>query len=228
MKCNIVKDLLPAYIDGLTSKETNEEIEKHLNECRTCRTIYEQMTAEITVNVPSAENEVDFLRKWKTRTRQMYGLVAISTCALLAMLSIVTLLISGIGFQNSLMNYFDSFTLMFVLLPCAWILFYTRSFKAFGRAFLFAVGRRGNSIAAYRESLYAVSMVMAISSVFGCLGFIIGMLNCIRSTDLSSIEGVGWVIQSTSVAMLSLFYPLLICVVLLPIYFMLKKHIAEK
>ena len=27
MKCCIVKDLLPGYIDGLTSEETNEEVE---------------------------------------------------------------------------------------------------------------------------------------------------------------------------------------------------------
>ena len=33
MKCCIVRDLLPGYIDGLTSSETNEEIERHLEEC---------------------------------------------------------------------------------------------------------------------------------------------------------------------------------------------------
>lgn len=228
MKCSIIKDLLPSYIDGLTSSDTNTEIEKHLKECASCSTIYEQMTAEITVDIPSAENEIDFLKNLKNRIRQMYGLVALSTCAVLAILSIIILLISGIGFQNDLMNYFDSFTLLFVLLPCMWILLYTRSFRAFGRAFLFAVGKRGNSISAYRESLHAVKMVMAISSVFGCLGFIIGMMNCIRTTELSSIEGFGWVLRSVSVAMLSLFYPLLLCVILIPIYFMLKKHIDKK
>ena len=30
MKCCIVKDLLPGYIDGLTSEETNEEMKMHL------------------------------------------------------------------------------------------------------------------------------------------------------------------------------------------------------
>lgn len=224
MKCNIVKDLLPAYIDGLTSQDTNKEIEEHLKECRACRTIYEQMTADIALDIPSAEHEIDFLKKLKARTQQMYGLVALSTCA---MLGIVILLISGIGFQTSLWNYYDSFTLMFVLLPCVWILFYTKSFKAFGRALLFAAGRRGNSMPAYRESLHAVSMVMVISSVFGCLGFIIGMINCSRSADLSYMEGIGDVIRCLAVVMLSLFYPLLICVILLPIYFMLKKHIEK-
>ena len=27
MKCEIIRDLLPLYIDGLTSKESNQEIE---------------------------------------------------------------------------------------------------------------------------------------------------------------------------------------------------------
>lgn len=228
MKCCIVKDLLPSYIDGLTSEETNAEIEKHLEGCTACHTIYEQMTAVISDKMPSEEKEIDFLKNLKTRTQQMYGIVVFSTCAVLAVLSIVLHLISGIGFGHDFMIFYDSFTLMFVLLPCAWILFCTKSFKAFGRAFLFVVGKRGNSLAAYKESLLAVRMVMAISAVFGGLGFLIGMINCIRHTDLSSMEGFVWVLRGVSVAMLSLFYPLLICVVLMPVYFMLKKHIEEK
>ena len=31
MKCEIIQDLLPNYIDGLTSPVTNQEIENHLN-----------------------------------------------------------------------------------------------------------------------------------------------------------------------------------------------------
>ena len=43
MKCEVVRDLLPSYIDGLTSGVTNEEIEKHLDECVTCRQYYREM-----------------------------------------------------------------------------------------------------------------------------------------------------------------------------------------
>lgn len=43
MKCEIVRDLLPSYIDGLTSSVTNEEIEKHLDECVMCRQFYREM-----------------------------------------------------------------------------------------------------------------------------------------------------------------------------------------
>ena len=30
MICDVVQDLLPSYADGLTSEESNREIEKHL------------------------------------------------------------------------------------------------------------------------------------------------------------------------------------------------------
>ena len=43
MKCEVVRDLLPSYIDGLTSSVTNEEIEKHLDECVICRQYYREM-----------------------------------------------------------------------------------------------------------------------------------------------------------------------------------------
>lgn len=47
MKCEIIRDLLPSYIDGLTSEESNLEIEKHIKECSLCNDIYDHMRAEI-------------------------------------------------------------------------------------------------------------------------------------------------------------------------------------
>lgn len=90
MKCCIVKDLLPNYIDGLTSKETNTEIEKHLAECVECHIIYEQMKAELSEEIKPEEKDVDFLKKWKGRIRRRYVIVALSTgifltCAVLVL-----------------------------------------------------------------------------------------------------------------------------------------------
>lgn len=46
MKCEVVKDLLPSYIDGLTSSVTNEEIEEHLDQCEECKRNYEAMAEQ--------------------------------------------------------------------------------------------------------------------------------------------------------------------------------------
>lgn len=48
MKCEIIRDLMPSYIDGLTSEESNREVEEHLDGCRDCREYYLEMKAELS------------------------------------------------------------------------------------------------------------------------------------------------------------------------------------
>ncbi|WP_078380741.1 zf-HC2 domain-containing protein [Sutcliffiella halmapala] len=37
IKCKVIEDLLPLYVDGLTSNESNQMIEEHLKTCHECR-----------------------------------------------------------------------------------------------------------------------------------------------------------------------------------------------
>ncbi len=59
------------------------------------------------------------------------------------LLGIIFWILRGVGggFGN-LVNYMDGFTCLFVLVPCVLILFGTGSLKAFGRAVLFAFGKK--------------------------------------------------------------------------------------
>ncbi len=41
--CKIIQDLLPIYVDGLVSKESQKEIEQHMEHCEECRMIPERM-----------------------------------------------------------------------------------------------------------------------------------------------------------------------------------------
>lgn len=43
MKCEIIRDLLLNYLDGLTNTVSNQVIKEHLNECDQCRKHYEVM-----------------------------------------------------------------------------------------------------------------------------------------------------------------------------------------
>ena len=43
IKCEVIRDLFPSYIDGLTSRESNQLIEEHLGECRECREYLDEM-----------------------------------------------------------------------------------------------------------------------------------------------------------------------------------------
>ena len=44
-----MRDLFPSYIDGLTSRESNQLIEEHLGECRECREYLDEMKEDIAV-----------------------------------------------------------------------------------------------------------------------------------------------------------------------------------
>ena len=79
LSCNVVKDLLPSYIEGLVSEETAREIETHLAECADCRSEYEQMTAPMEMVITQEEKELDYLKKVRTknRLRVLYSAISI-------------------------------------------------------------------------------------------------------------------------------------------------------
>lgn len=54
LNCNIVKDLMPLYIDGVVSIETAEEIKNHIEQCDCCRKEYKSLTEKLVL--PSNEN----------------------------------------------------------------------------------------------------------------------------------------------------------------------------
>lgn len=140
------------------------------------------------------------------------------------LICVVLYLNYGIGFDR-LLDFFDPITLEFLVFPCILILFVTRSFTAFGRAFLFAFVRKEYTSSQHRESLLAVRMVMGTVSVFGGVCFLIGSVNAVRALDWSSLDSVGWLCLDLSVAALSLFYALLVCLILLPVCFLLRKEL---
>ena len=88
MKCEIIRDLFPSYIDGLTSRESNELIEEHLEECGACREYLDEMKEDIAgENQPVKNKEaVKPFRKLRQKTRKKIFLTAggaVLVCALL-------------------------------------------------------------------------------------------------------------------------------------------------
>ncbi len=37
INCNIIKDILPLYVDGVVSDDTKEIVEEHLEHCEECK-----------------------------------------------------------------------------------------------------------------------------------------------------------------------------------------------
>ena len=79
LKCAVVRDLLPNYIEKLTSEETNQEIEAHLSDCKPCTKVYEEMKAEVPTESDSimedAKDLSKFLRKTKAVSALKFGLM---------------------------------------------------------------------------------------------------------------------------------------------------------
>ena len=48
-ECGIILDLLPLYIEGMVSPETEEVIQQHFSECETCKKAYEEMIQDMCI-----------------------------------------------------------------------------------------------------------------------------------------------------------------------------------
>ena len=90
--CKIVQDLLPNYIDKLTSKETNTYIEEHVNGCKNCKKILDAMQKDILVEDKKIEKKkIKYIKKYNHKLR------ILKTTLLLIILIIVVLFVAFPG-----------------------------------------------------------------------------------------------------------------------------------
>ena len=70
LTCAVVRDLLPGYIEKLTSEETNRAVEQHLDGCEDCRGALAAMRGEgePAKADPAETREIDYLKKVRTGT----------------------------------------------------------------------------------------------------------------------------------------------------------------
>ena len=69
MNCEVCKDLLPSYIDGLTSEKTNGEIKIHLAGCEKCKKDYRELTEDLKEECKVDFNEIDIIKRHKNRRK---------------------------------------------------------------------------------------------------------------------------------------------------------------
>ncbi|MEA4896066.1 MAG: zf-HC2 domain-containing protein [Oscillospiraceae bacterium] len=67
MKCYIVRDLLPGYMDDLVGEETKRDMDEHLKDCGECRALYEQLRVPIP-KIQTDDKEINYLKKIRKRT----------------------------------------------------------------------------------------------------------------------------------------------------------------
>ena len=83
LACEVVRDLLPSYIDHLTSEETSKLIEAHLGGCEACREAHREMTGG---EPPKAEEpEIDYLKKVRSSGKRLRRIAILAGCAVIAL-----------------------------------------------------------------------------------------------------------------------------------------------
>ena len=96
-KCNIIRDILPLYVEDMVSADTSAFVEEHLEKCAECRAELEDMKKSngLEKNNVSVEDEFMPLKAFKKKWYRQLNLIVI-VCVL------ATAFITGIGAYLSL------------------------------------------------------------------------------------------------------------------------------
>ena len=73
-ECTLIRDILPVYVKGETSEESNAIIGEHLGECEDCRALHELLLADDN----KAEKNDDFNKSMKKVKRRFHFRAAVA------------------------------------------------------------------------------------------------------------------------------------------------------
>lgn len=108
--CDIIKDLLPGYIDEVLSEMSIKAVKEHLDECQECSRIYSDMKGELSVE-SSAEEQLalDGLKKIRQHTKKLKVAVGVVSGILVLIILYIFLKVYIIGepLETALINTTD-------------------------------------------------------------------------------------------------------------------------
>lgn len=82
--CEIIRDLLPGYVEELTSEYTDKAVKMHLDTCEDCREIYKNMIKDLRPpkeeRIPEPARLVTFFKKSRSRAFLKGALIALVIC----------------------------------------------------------------------------------------------------------------------------------------------------
>ena len=68
IKCTIIQDILPLYVDDVVSEDTQQMVNEHLQHCDTCQQEYESMKQDIYIPVENNDTILQQMsKKWRTK-----------------------------------------------------------------------------------------------------------------------------------------------------------------
>lgn len=97
--CEVIRDLLPSYIDSLTSEETNGIIKEHIDECEDCKAVLDGMKEDNASPVKEDDKKtIDFLKATRKKNRKRIVIAALISiaAAVVVVLTAVVLMVNFI------------------------------------------------------------------------------------------------------------------------------------
>ena len=88
LSCNIVRELLPLYVDEVLEQEVKEELEQHFKECEECNHLLESMQKEQDIIIKKEKKSVNYLKKYRRRVFKVIGIVFISLFLIVGVIAI--------------------------------------------------------------------------------------------------------------------------------------------
>ncbi len=98
LQCTVIEDLLPIYVDGICSRESEELIEEHLLECEACREMLAGMRKTQTLPAQPVDDWKPLQaigKRWKQGKRAAFQK---GVCITLAVLLVFTAALSGVWY----------------------------------------------------------------------------------------------------------------------------------
>lgn len=108
--CDIIKDLLPGYIDEVLSGTSTKVVTEHLNECQECSRIYSDMKGELSIESNAEEKlALDGLKKIRQHTKKLKIIAGAVTGILVIIILYIFLKVYVIGepLETALLNTTD-------------------------------------------------------------------------------------------------------------------------
>ena len=109
--CDIIKDLLPGYIDEVLSEMSINVVKEHLDECQECSSIYSDMKGELSIENNTEEKvALDGFKKIRQHTKKLKMAVgAVSSILVLIILYIfIKVYVIGQPLETALINTTDT------------------------------------------------------------------------------------------------------------------------
>lgn len=100
ISCNIIRDLLPLYVDEVVSQDTRAMMVEHLEQCAECREKYENMKSTVVIPV---EGDIKLLEHFKNAWKKKKYFLCARRFSLQSLLYFVPLP-SLSKYRNSLCN----------------------------------------------------------------------------------------------------------------------------